>query len=71
MIPEFPSRLFQYSSIYVNCKSGIREAKDLNPECQMTALLWIRGILQDNYSAPVEKKDFYDHAHRGNWRGRV
>jgi len=58
-IPIFPSRYFRHSCIYVNADSGIREPKDLigkrigNPEYQMTAPVWIRGILSDEYSVPV------------------
>ena len=54
-IPVFPSRFFRHSCIFVSAKSGIREAKDLTgkvigvPEYQMTAPVWIRGILQDEY----------------------
>ncbi len=52
-IPVFPSRFFRHSCIFVNAKAGIHEPKDLvgkrvgNPEYQMTAPVWIRGILQD------------------------
>jgi 4,5-dihydroxyphthalate decarboxylase len=59
-IPVFPSRFFRHSCIYVNAKSGIREPKDLvgkkvgNPEYQMTAPVWIRGILQDEYGVPAD-----------------
>jgi 4,5-dihydroxyphthalate decarboxylase len=55
-IPVFPSRFFRHSCIFVSAKSGIREPKDLAgkkigvPEYQMTAPVWIRGILQDEYS---------------------
>jgi 4,5-dihydroxyphthalate decarboxylase len=58
-IPVFPSRYFRHSCIYVNADSGIREPKDLigkkvgNPEYQMTAPVWIRGILSDEYGVPV------------------
>lgn len=54
-IPVFPSRFFRHASIFVSAKSGIREPKDLagkrvgTPEYQMTAPVWIRGILQDEY----------------------
>jgi 4,5-dihydroxyphthalate decarboxylase len=59
-IPVFPSRFFRHSCIYVNADSGIREPKDLigkrvgNPEYQMTAPVWIRGILSDHYGVPVD-----------------
>lgn len=59
-IPIFPSRFFRHSCIYVNADSGIREPKDLigkrvgNPEYQMTAPVWIRGILSDHYGVPVD-----------------
>jgi 4,5-dihydroxyphthalate decarboxylase len=54
-IPVFPSRFFRQSCIFISVKSGIREPKDLigkrvgTPEYQMTAPVWIRGILQDEY----------------------
>ena len=54
-LPVFPSRMFRHSCIFVSAKSGIREPKDLAgrrvgvPEYQMTAPVWIRGILQDEY----------------------
>jgi len=54
-IPVFPSRFFRHSCIFVSARSGIREPKDLAgrrigvPEYQMTAPVWIRGILQDEY----------------------
>ncbi len=64
-IPVFPSRFFRHSCIYVNADAGIREPKDLvgkrvgNPEYQMTAPVWIRGILQDEYAVPVEAQTYY------------
>lgn len=54
-IPVFPSKFFRHSCIYVNANSGIVNPSDLNgkrvasPEYQMTAPVWIRGILQDHY----------------------
>jgi len=64
-IPVFPSRFFRHSCIYVNANAGIREPKDLigkrigNPEYQMTAPVWIRGILQDEYGVPVDGVTYY------------
>ena len=58
-IPIFPSRFFRHSCIYVNRDSGITEPKHLigkrvgSPEYQMTAPVWIRGILSDEYGVPV------------------
>ncbi len=64
-IPVFPSRFFRHSCIYVNRNSGIREPKDLvgkrvgNPEYQLTAGVWIRGILSDDYKVPVSSVTYY------------
>src|SRR5713101_9879603 len=64
-IPVFPSRFFRHSCIYINAKSGIKEPQDLigkrigNPEYQMTAPVWIRGILQDEYGVPVDSVTYY------------
>lgn len=54
-IPVFPSRFFRHSCIFVSTKSDIKTPRDLVgkrigvPEYQMTAPVWIRGILQDEY----------------------
>jgi len=58
-IPVFPSRFFRHSCIFVHEGSGIRAPEDLagrrvgTPEYQMTAGVWIRGILSDDYGVPV------------------
>jgi 4,5-dihydroxyphthalate decarboxylase len=54
-IPVFPGRRFRHSGIYINTRSGIRKPEDLkgrlvgSPEYQVTASVWIRGILEDEY----------------------
>src|SRR5687767_474664 len=54
-IPIFPSRSFRHSGIYVNAAAGIRRPQDLAgkrigcAEYQLTANVWIRGILSDEY----------------------
>ncbi len=54
-IPVFPGRRFRHSGIYINARSGIRRPEDLkgrlvgSPEYQVTASVWIRGILEDEY----------------------
>jgi len=64
-IPIFPSRFFRHSCIYINRDSGIKEPKDLigkrvgNPEYQMTAPVWIRGILSDQYDVPVTSATYF------------
>lgn len=64
-IPVFPSRFFRHSCIYVSVASGIKEPKDLigkrigNPEYQMTAPVWIRGILSDEYGVPVNSVTYF------------
>jgi 4,5-dihydroxyphthalate decarboxylase len=58
-IPAFPSRFFRHSCIFVSAKSGIRKPDELKgkrvgvPEYQMTAPVWIRGILSDDYGVKV------------------
>jgi 4,5-dihydroxyphthalate decarboxylase len=58
-IPAFPSRFFRHSCIFISAKSGVRKPGDLKgkrvgvPEYQMTAPVWIRGILSDDYGVKV------------------
>lgn len=63
-IPVFPSCAFRHSGIFVNTHSGIRQPQDLigkrvgTPEYQMTAAVWIRGILQDDYAVPFDQVQY-------------
>ena len=62
-IPAFPSRFFRHQSIYVNTDRVQRPA-DLvgkrigTPEFQLTAGVWQRGILADEYGVPVESVSY-------------
>ena len=64
-IPVFPSRSFRHSGIFIHTGSGILEPKDLigkrvgNPEFQLTAVVWIRGILSDEYDVPVSSVQYF------------
>jgi len=64
-IPAFPSQMFRHSSIFIGDKAGIREPKDLRgkrvgvPKYHMTAAVWIRGLLEDEYGvAPKDVRWF-------------
>lgn len=59
-IPVFPSRYFRHSCIFVN-PDRIKRPEDMKgkrigvPEYQMTAAVWIRGMLADDYG--VQPRD--------------
>ena len=54
-IPVFVSRSFRQSCVYVNTGAGIKKPSDLKgkrvgvPEYQITAAVWTRGFLEDDY----------------------
>jgi len=60
-IPAFVSRLFRHSGIYIRTDRGIDRPEALAgrtiglPEYQITATVWIRGILEDEYGVDVRK----------------
>jgi len=63
-IPAFPSRAFRHSMVYYNAASGIRKPDDLNAkriairEWGMTALVWILGILGEEYGVDLRSIDW-------------
>ena len=54
-IPVFPSRAFRHTSIHIRGDRGIERPADLGgrrlgtPEYQLTACVWARALLQDEY----------------------
>jgi 4,5-dihydroxyphthalate decarboxylase len=58
-VPVFPSRAFRHNGIYVHSAAGIEEPEHLVgrrvgvAEYQLTANVWIRGILADFHDVPV------------------
>ena len=54
-IPAFVYRKFRHSCAYVNVDAGIKGPADLKgkrvgvPEWQMTATVWLRGFIQDDF----------------------
>jgi 4,5-dihydroxyphthalate decarboxylase len=60
-VPIFPSRVFRHGAIYIRTDRGIKTPQNLRgkvvgvPEYQMTAALWARGVLSDEYG--VKTKD--------------
>jgi ABC-type nitrate/sulfonate/bicarbonate transport system substrate-binding protein len=59
-LPVFTSRQFRHGGIYVNAAAGIHGPADLpgkvvgTPEYQLSAGVWIRGILADRHGVPVD-----------------
>src|SRR5580658_10344846 len=54
-VPAFVSRIFRHSGIYVRKGAGISKPEDLRgkrigvPEYQITAVVWMRGMMQHEY----------------------
>ena len=64
-VPVFPSRAFRHSCVYVNTGAGIREPEHLKgkriglPDFSLTAIVWLRGILADDYGIGHEDAIWY------------
>lgn len=54
-VPAFLSRMFRHSAVYIRADRGIEGPPDLRgkrigvPEYQMSAVMWFRGYLQDEF----------------------
>jgi 4,5-dihydroxyphthalate decarboxylase len=57
-VPAFVSRIFRHSGIYIRNGAGIAKPEDLRgkrigvPEYQITAVVWMRGMMQHEYGVP-------------------
>jgi 4,5-dihydroxyphthalate decarboxylase len=60
-VPVFLSRMFRHSAVYIRTDRGINGPADLRgktigvPEYQMSAVMWFRGLLKDEFG--IEPKD--------------
>ena len=54
-VPAFLSRMFRHSAVYIRTDRGIEGPEDLRgktigvPEYQMSAVMWVRGFLKDEF----------------------
>ncbi|MBU8822497.1 ABC transporter substrate-binding protein [Mycolicibacterium goodii] len=64
-LPVYTSRMFRHGGIYINADAGIRAPSDLvgkrigAPEFQLTAGVWIRGILDEHHGVPIDSVTYY------------
>jgi 4,5-dihydroxyphthalate decarboxylase len=64
-VPVFPSRFFRHSCVFINEKSGVRGPEDLQgkkigaPEYSITAAVWIRGFLADEYGVRAQDAQWF------------
>jgi ABC-type nitrate/sulfonate/bicarbonate transport system substrate-binding protein len=59
-LPVYTSRMFRHGAVYCHAGASIDGPEDLrgkvvgSPEYQLTACVWIRGILADRHGVPVD-----------------
>jgi 4,5-dihydroxyphthalate decarboxylase len=63
-VPAFLSRMFRHSAVYIRTDRGISGPADLRgkrigvPEYQMSAVMWFRGYLQDEFGIAAKDIDW-------------
>jgi ABC-type nitrate/sulfonate/bicarbonate transport system substrate-binding protein len=63
-LPVYTSRMFRHGSLYCNADAGISSPEDLRgkvigtPEYQLTACVWMRGILGDRHGVPFDSVSY-------------
>ena len=73
-VPAFVSRIFRHSGIYVRKGAGIAKPEDLRgkrigvPEYQITAVVWMRGMMQHEYG--VKPSEIHWHSGGQEQAGR-
>ena len=77
-LPVFTSRMFRHGSLFVRNDADIERPEDLKnkrigvPEYQMTAAVWMRGILGDDYGlAPSDLSWFTGGVNRAGRKERI
>ena len=64
-VPVFLSRMFRHSAIYIRTDVGINTPGDLRgkrvgvPEFQMSAAMWARGAIQDDFGVRVDEMQWF------------
>jgi 4,5-dihydroxyphthalate decarboxylase len=65
-VPAFVSRIFRHSGIYIRKGAGIEKPQDLRgkrigvPEYQITAVVWMRGLMQHEYGVKPSEIHWYN-----------
>lgn len=63
-LPVYTSRMFRHGALYCNADAGIAAPEDLRgkvvgtPEYQLTACVWMRGILGDRHGVPFDSVSY-------------
>ncbi|AKA49202.1 hypothetical protein IX51_08915 [uncultured archaeon] len=70
-IPVFPFRGFFHTNIFVSRKSSVKEPEDLKgkkfgvPEYQVTAAVWLRGALEEDFGVAPQDMTWYVERKKG------